>query len=382
MSLYLFPYNLLKNGQRNPNGISVPMDAIKTISDLLGREAEKGAFSGAQAAWCRGSGAGVAVACAGTVRKAGGQAIDAQSLFDIASVTKLFTATATLALADQGRFSLDAPLAAALPGREDHPLATATARQLLAHEAGLRDWLPLFEAVPSDSRGTREAKEQIVALALASEPAAAPGAKTLYSDLGYIVLAHLLEQSTGQALDALVAAEVTGPLGLDSVRFRPVSGAPGEPSGIAATEACPWRGRILVGEAHDDNAWAMGGVSGHAGLFATASDVARLGAAWLDWLERGGLVSKALATEATTRRPGGRGLGWDFKSPQGSSAGERLGPRSFGHLGFTGCSLWVDPDRRLSVALHTNRVHLGRGNSALAALRPRFQDLLIESLEG
>jgi CubicO group peptidase (beta-lactamase class C family) len=125
----------------------------------------------------------------------------------------------------------------------------------------------------------------------------------------------------------------------------------------------------------------MGGISAHAGLFATATDVAALGAAWLASRKRGSLISRDLAVEATTPRLLGRGLGWDLKSPKDSSAGSHFGPKSFGHLGFTGCSLWVDPVRDLSVALNTNRVHFGRNNLSIREFRPKFHDLLIETVE-
>jgi len=132
---------------------------------------------------------------------------------------------------------------------------------------------------------------------------------------------------------------------------------------------------------HDDNAWAMGGVAGHAGLFATARDVAGMGAAWLVALEGGEWLPAELASRAIARRPLGRGLGWDLKSEAGSSAGELMGSRTFGHLGFTGCSLWIDPDRGLSVALLTNRVHPSRHGEGIKELRPVFHDALVGALE-
>lgn len=137
-----------------------------------------------------------------------------------------------------------------------------------------------------------------------------------------------------------------------------------------------------MGEVHDDNAWSMGGVSGHAGLFATAEDVARLGAAWLKALASGEWISKSLAARAVARRPLGRALGWDLKDPGQSSAGTLMGPDSFGHLGFTGCSLWVDPDAGVSVALNTNRVIFGRDNLKIRDFRPRFHDMLVEECGG
>jgi CubicO group peptidase (beta-lactamase class C family) len=350
----------------------LPSSTEKTISEYLATQIAGRAFSGAQAAWCLGATGGeVFTACAGATREAGDEAVGPETAFDIASVTKLFTATAALALGDSGALDLDAPQ------RE-----RATVRALLAHEAGFAPWLPLFEEVPLAYRGSQAARDRIISLAWSADPAPAAGDEAVYSDLGFMALTDLIEEAGGSRLDQIIYQTVTGPLGLWSAQFRTVSDGPTSPPGIAATEACPWRERVLTGEVHDDNAWAMGGVAGHAGLFATATDLARFGAAWLDLLKRGGPISRQSAVAATTRRPGGRGLGWDFKSETGSMAGTRFGAGSFGHLGYTGCSLWVDPDRALSVALNTNRVHYGRDNEALRRVRPEFHDLLIESLEG
>jgi CubicO group peptidase (beta-lactamase class C family) len=170
---------------------------------------------------------------------------------------------------------------------------------------------------------------------------------------------------------------------LTATGFLPLGcGARALSAGIAATEQCPWRGKLLVGEVHDENAWIMGGVSGHAGLFSTAEELVRFGAAWLAALRSGHWLTRELATRAIERRPSGRGLGGDLKGAKDSSAGTRLGLRTFGHLGFTGCSLWVDPDLELAVCLLTNRVHPTRENEKIREFRPAFHDVVIDALTG
>ena len=393
---------------------------LARVRGLLARGVEAGTFSGAQAAWTRG-GTAAEVAWAGATRARDGAPIDRQTLFDIASLTKPFVASATLRLVARGEIDLGVELgqvvtalAGAAPGR-------ATLEQLLAHEAGFTDWVPLFQEIDDDIRGTTAAESRMLELVLEVPPRAEPGIEAVYSDLGFVVLGRILELVTGDRLEEVVAREVTEPLGLTSIHYRSrailrspaaaeseggrsrtndedehrlSSSARQSPSyggwhddetrepSIAATEDCPWRGKVLVGEVHDDNCWAMGGVAGHAGLFATATDVARFGTAWTAALEQGAWLPADLASRAISRRPLGRGLGWDLKSEQGSSAGERMGPRTFGHLGFPGCSLWVDPDRALSVALLSNRVHPTRHNEGIREIRPAFHDALVRALEG
>jgi serine-type D-Ala-D-Ala carboxypeptidase len=350
-------------------------DALKDVAvGLLEEGIAARAFSGAQAAW-RPSSGGRGGVCAGTTRLDGGDCVDAETRFDVASLTKLFTATAALRLAARGAIRLDDRLGAHLPELAGTPQAEATVEQALAHEAGFVPWAPLFEVVPGDLRGTDAGKAAALAALANAPPASAPDGVARYSDLGFIALGAWLERAAGRSLEALVDEEVTRPLGLPRTRFR--NGPP-----AAATAICPWSGADLAGVVHDDNARAMGGVAGHAGLFSTASDVAALGAAWLDALcGDGAFLPRELAIAATARRASGRGLGFDLKSAQDSSAGAAISERAFGHLGFTGCSLWIDPDRRAVIALLTNRVHVGADLDAIKAFRPRFHDAMVRALD-
>jgi serine-type D-Ala-D-Ala carboxypeptidase len=357
--------------------------AARIAAELLEQGGGERVFSGAQAAWCAGPDRRAVAACAGATRDAGGAPVDHGTLFDVASLTKLFTAAAALRLAERGVLRLASELGERLPELGGTPQARATLEQVLAHEAGFAPWAPLFESVDPGARGTVAGKAELLAALARCAPASSPDGVARYSDLGFIALGVWLERAVGAGLDDVVEAEVTGPLGLSSTRFHACAAAGARPgaAACAATATCPQRGRALVCEVHDDNAWAMGGVAGHAGLFSTAGEVARLGAAWLDALAgSGGWISCRAAEAAAQRRPSGRGIGFDLALAEGSSAGARMGRRTFGHLGFTGCSLWVDPDAECAIALLTNRVHMGADLAAIKAFRPRFHDAVMRAL--
>jgi serine-type D-Ala-D-Ala carboxypeptidase len=333
-------------------------------------------------------------------------------LFDVASLTKVM-ATATLAaqLAAEGALDLDAPVAARLPGFEAGGKDRVAVRHLLAHCSGLPGWRPWFEAAaadpvaraafrPPDERppfaglrvAFRRGRELVRAAALAEPLEAPPGARAVYSDPGFIALGFLLEELAGAPLPALFDERVARPLRLGSTFFLdgldPERGwRRAEVRAFAPTERCAHRGEVNQGAVNDDNAWAMGGAAGHAGLFSTALDVAALGQAWLDALRGRRSIVPADAAAAFARRdptPGStRALGWDTPSAQGSSLGTRLGRGrrgAIGHLGFTGTSLWIDVDAEVVAALLTNRVHPTRENERIRAFRPRFHDAVADAL--
>jgi serine-type D-Ala-D-Ala carboxypeptidase len=352
----------------------------KVVTQILATGIEQDVFSAAQAAWCEMDSSPVVVST-GLTQKDHGVLVTGKTLFDIASLTKVFVASVALRLIDRKEINLDDKLEDHLPELVGRKTGTASLAELLSHEAGFVSWLPLFEELDRKQRGTSSAREKMISAALTASNQLVPGTEAVYSDLGFIALTALVERVSGQSLAELVEAEVTGVLGLDSTSFFLDNHMTIPSPQIAATEDCPWRGRLLVGEVHDDNAWTMGGVSGHAGLFADAADVARFGRAWLRALKGRGWLPIDLVRQATTRRSLGRGLGWDLKKAKGSSAGSLMSESSFGHLGFTGCSLWVDPRRELSVALLTNRVHFGRDNLSIRDFRPVFHDLLVECFD-
>ena len=302
--------------------------------------------------------------------------------FDVASLTKVM-ATTTLAalLVEEGGLDLEAPAARWLPWLEGG-VRRVTVRHLLAHASGLPAWRPLHER----GRG-RDA----VLVAAAREPLEAPpGARVVYSDLGFIVLGAVVEAASRTRLDLLFDARVAAPLGLSRTFFLPGEDAAlaarrRAGTAFAAARRTPGRG-VICGEVDDDNAWAMGGVAGHAGLFSTAADVAALGQAWLDALAGTSPLLGAVTAAAFAARQAGqeRALGWDLPSGEGSTLGRRLGrgPRgAIGHLGFTGTSLWIDRDAEVVCALLTNHVHPdGPDKPRLRAFRAAFHDAVAESL--
>jgi CubicO group peptidase (beta-lactamase class C family) len=222
--------------------------------------------------------------------------------------------------------------------------------------------------------------------AVASSACAVPGV-VRYSDLGYILLGEALCMYTHTPLDAVLRAEVLAPLGLaERMHYRGV-GATWRDVSIAPTERCAWRGRVVQGEVHDENAYALGGVCGHAGLFGTARDLAVLAAASLACLDgdAGWFSPERLASMIAPRAGGAHRVGWDARAEGGAAtpaSGSAMGARTFGHLGFTGTSLWCDPDAGLAVALVTNRVHPTRENTGIRALRPAVHDAAMVWLLG
>ncbi|MCC6782617.1 MAG: serine hydrolase [Planctomycetes bacterium] len=296
--------------------------------------------------------------------------ITSASRFDLASLTKVCATTpAVLRLVALGKLELDARVATLLPGFEGEHKDAVTVRHLLTHSAGL----PPFERWFATLSG----RDAILAAAKATPLVAPPGTVTRYSDIGMILLGALVEQLSGEALDVFVKREVFAPLGMDRAGYAK-SGAPID---AVPTEDCAWRKRLIRGEVHDENAYALGGVAGHAGLFASADDVAKLGIAFLGGGR--GVWPPALVREAVRRQGlvegSSRALGWDGFVAAGSG-GSRLSPESFGHTGFTGTSLWCDPRRDLVVVLLTNRVHPSRDNDRHVALRRELADLVVESM--
>jgi CubicO group peptidase (beta-lactamase class C family) len=221
----------------------------------------------------------------------------------------------------------------------------------------------------------------------ADAPEVRPGSRALYSDLNFILLDWILERVNGRPSNALFSEWLAQPLSLASLFFvdlkSPVEAVRARQGhNFAATERCPWRGRTLIGEVHDDNTYAMGGVSGQAGLFGTIEDVGAAADAWLaSFLRGGGVFEPSLVRQFWHRSdvPGStRALGFDTPSPTASQAGGHFGPNTVGHLGFTGTSLWIDPDRELIVALLTNRIHPTRENDTIKQFRPVLHERVAE----
>jgi CubicO group peptidase (beta-lactamase class C family) len=308
------------------------------------------------------------------------------TIFDLASLTKVI-ATATLAMraVDDGRIALDDPVKRWLPDWRGADRESVTIRDLLEHSSGLTAYLPLFR----DYTGRAEFQQAISSLPLEYEPRS----HALYSDLGYILLGFILEDARRPTTPAPGTFD---PSATFSSQWRRVASLlTDQPllfspprywrNHIAPTEHDPWRGRTLHGEVHDENAWALGGAAGHAGLFGTVAAVGAFAQAVLHTIHD----EPILARTETLRRfitrsnvPGSsRALGWDTMLPS-SSCGTRMSPSAIGHTGFTGTSLWIDWERDVYVVLLTNRVHPSRDNNAIQRLRPAFHDAVLEGAEG
>ncbi len=295
------------------------------------------------------------------------------TIFDLASLTKVIATTSlVMRLVEQGTLSLDDPIRKWIPEWRGHDREHVVLRSLLSHSSGLTAWLPFFR----DYTGRQEFQHAICALPLEYEPET----QSIYSDLGFILLGFAIEDAGGapfQAQTESLLAEVTpAPL-----LFNP----PAElRASIAPTERDAWRGRRLIGEVHDENCWALGGVAGHAGLFGTAKAVGDFARAMLGALDgtdaRLGHIATARTFVTRSRVTGSRALGWDTMLPT-SSCGTKMSTNAFGHTGFTGTTLWIDPDHGIYVVLLTNRVNPTRENSAIQTVRPALHNAVMTALE-
>ncbi len=274
-----------------------------------------------------------------------------KTIYDLASLTKVVaTTTAAMILYDEGRLALDEQVATYLPAFAGGTKDQVTVRQLLTHHSGLPAGKQLWRMALN--------REQAKRIVLETPLICSPGKCFLYSDLGADVLGWVIEEIAGQSLDVFLNERLFEPLGLNDTFFNPSHTLQAR---IAPTEVAPPRGYPLKGEVHDENAFALGGVAGHAGLFSTASDLA----VFAEMMLNGGIydgvriVSDSTVARFTARTAGTRALGWDTADGDGGS-GEYLSDRSYGHTGYTGTSIWIDPDRDMFVILLTNRVHAAR----------------------
>jgi len=310
-------------------------------------------------------------------------AVNASTIYDIASLTKVVaTTTSLMMLVQQRRLDMDMPLARLLPewaaGAKSDPdpnwRARVTVRMLMLHDAGLPGHRDFYK----DAKGYDAVLARVMAEPLVHEP----GKQVEYSDLGFILLGEIVQRVTGETLDAFAEQNIFGPLGMTETRFHPPKSLRAR---IAPTENdAQFRGRLVLGEVHDENAWAMGGVAGNAGLFSTAGDLA----AFAQMILNGGvyayhrILTRNTIQEFTARVKIGdsaHAMGWDVPT-ENSSAGHYFSLRGFGHTGFTGTSLWIDSERGLFVILLTNRVNPTRANGKIRQVRPALHDAVLEAL--
>jgi CubicO group peptidase (beta-lactamase class C family) len=299
---------------------------------------------------------------------------DSHTLWDMASLTKVVALTSVLmTLVDEKRLALDAPVQRYVPEFTGKWKSRVTVRHLLTHSGGLAAWRPLYKEASTAA--------DALALAIATPLDTLPGVRMVYSDLGAIILGEIAQRITKRPLERLAVERVFAPLGMSETFYRPDTSLRLR---TAPTEIDPWRQRHLRAEVHDENAFALGGVSGHAGLFSTAADLARLAQAYLNGGELDGRrvwSSKTidLFTRAQNLELSHRALGWETANGA-NSGGHYMSPSAFGHTGFTGTSIWIDPENDVFVILLSNRVNPTRENRRIASVRTALADSVMTLL--
>lgn len=340
--------------------------------------------------------------------------------FDIASMTKpVCTATLAMLLVAEELLTLDDTVYQWLAGARQPAHRQMTVRHLLEHTGGLPAWQPYYRELPISLIGTETGKRFILDACYNEPLLSAPGDKTLYSDIGYIILGEIVEQAGGAPLDTLFLQRIARPLSLHDTFFIRTVGAPvvtgrrttttagqhvpAPKSGMASerfsrkadehrrfapTEDCPWRERVVHREVHDQNAYALGGVAGHAGLFSTAIDLHRFVFELVRcWRGTSGFIPQEVVQRFIAERsakPAGDeyALGWNRPSRRNSASGHRFSPNAIGHLGYTGCSIWIDLAADFWIILNTNRIHPSSMNQKIKLFRPMIHDLIYDELIG
>lgn len=321
------------------------------------------------------------------------------TLFDLASVSKLFVTTVFMTLVEENKVDLDQSVSTILdefsglrpvapyedplnpgqmvPCRNENAMVDAskvTFRNILAHNSGLPAWWPLFKETGADTARMAALKTTFFY---------PTGTRVVYSDIGLILLGMAVEKLSGLRLDEAVYQRVTRPLRLHYTHYLPIGDKHYDTTNIAPTEICSWRRRRIVGEVHDENAACLGGIAGHAGLFSTAYDLVWFGQMFLD----GGapLLKPETVAEMTRLQsqegPIRRGLGFSLWSPDPEQSSNPFSQSAFGHTGFTGASLWIDPERQLVVALLTNRVYYGRDPAGIRDYRIKVHRAIMEVID-
>jgi len=352
---------------------------LDSVTAYLRTEAGSGTFPGAVIAVGH-HGRLVLLAAVGRYGIDDPRPVEPGTTYDLASLTKVVgLTTAVELLVQEGKLELDVPVNRYVPAFAGPGKDRVTIRLLLTHASGLPAWRPLYVETTT--------REGAMALVDTTPLVAEPGRVTVYSDLGAIVVTQAVEAVTGETIDQFLDRRLFAPLGMRSTRFLPPYDWRDR---IAPTERSV-DGTIIRGTVHDENTWRLGGVSGHAGLFSTAGDLAKF-AAWLldQWAGRQVPAGDPVPTlpsdlvRGWTRRqnlaPGSsRALGWNTPA-NGNSAGSKLSSLAFGHTGFTGTSMWLDPEKDLFIILLTNRVHPSRANTQIRRVRPRIANLVVDAL--
>lgn len=310
-------------------------------------------------------------------------AVTSETVFDLASLTKpLVTAPAVMQLVSQKTISLDTKITDVLPSFTGDGKNQISVANLLCHNSGLPDYRPYYTKLRDLHENDREAALKNMVF---NEPLVnPPGAKVVYSDLGFMLLAWAVEALSGRPLDRYIYENVYQPLQIKDLFFNRGNLPVKDERIYAATEDCPWRKMIVSGSVHDDNAWVAGGVCGHAGLFGTIGGVYRMLSKYLQWYN-GSIKNNLFPPEIlklflTEYGKTGRTPGFDMPSEKNSSSGSLLSKKSVGHLGFTGTSFWIDLERKIIIILLSNRVHPSRENVQIRKFRPEIHNCIMRLL--
>jgi len=372
------------------------MQVPPLLRGALEEAVRSGIFPGAVLAIRQGGGPNCLITSGRISTDPSGNPVTSSTVYDLASLTKpLATVTSMALLIQRDRCRLDDRIEGLLPELGDAAVGLATLRQLLTHSSGLPGWRGFYEhlspnaVLPSSQQARVHASQQLLHLINREAVVYEKGARSLYSDLGFMLLGLVIERLSGTTLDQFVSEQIVQPL-----KAHPLCYLPTDHEGqsrktsminvIAPTECDTWRGRLLCGEVHDENAAALGGVAGHAGLFGTAEAVLALTGAWLAGYHRKPSILNHEVVRNFTRRQAtvpesSWALGWDTPSLP-SSSGRYFSSQSFGHLGYTGTSIWIDPVCELEVVLLSNRVHPTRKNDGIRVLRPAIHDLVYQEI--
>jgi CubicO group peptidase (beta-lactamase class C family) len=318
-----------------------------------------------------------------------------ETIFDVASLTKpISTTTLLMQLVAEDKIRLDDTLQQLIPQCQCEAKTNITVRHLLSHSSGLPAWQPFYQTIPTDDIGEPSGKMQIIDACCREPLIYTPGQQSIYSDLGFILLGEIIESVTKMSISKVFNEKVATPLSLNNTFFVPLtpSLSPqgrglGEGASFAPTEDCPWRNKVMRGEVHDQNCYAMGGVAGHAGLFSTTADIHKFLKVFVESFKTSGsflhhdTVQRFLPFHYKLTDCNSTWLlGWDTPAHGNSQAGEYFSHKSIGHLGYTGCSMWIDLEKEIWIILLTNRIHPTSTNEKIKSFRPMIYNEIFEEV--
>src|SRR3990172_1908572 len=377
----LEPRRMKLENARKPDEVGFSPEGLVRVQNVVARAIESGTAPGAVVLVARRGKIVLERAFGRMTYEKDAAKVTPDTLYDIASLTKVVvTTTLVMLLHERGLLDLESPVSRYVPEFHGEGKDQVLVQDLLAHSGGLLWGTDLFRKFEGKTR--EESKRGYLSTIYEMPLDYPPRSKMVYSDLGILLLGEILERVTGKALEDLAKEEILDPLGMNDATDRPPASLR---SRIAPTEIDPWRGRLVHGEVHDENAFGLGGVAPHAGLFSTARSLGAFAQMMLNGGAYGGRrllkpETIALFPRRANLVPGSsRALGWDTPS-EPSSAGALFSASSYGHTGFTGTSLWIDPERELFAILLTNRVHPTRENPKIGELRPAFHDAVQEAI--